>query len=141
VAVLCITSIAFAAIPDEYKNQYLHVASNTGPFGNDLSVRTSLLGFNDASRVINGNPNSAATLGLGGLLGAWIEVEYDDVFPAGTEVSFITSAGLLNVSLFGGLELTTYNGNTQVSQKSGRSLLGISLLGGKDKIGLVSVGI
>jgi|GEM_PF-1327661 len=140
VAVLCITSIAFAAIPDEYKNQYLHVASNTGPFGNDLSVRTSLLGFNNVSRVINGNPNSAATLGLGGLLGAWIEVEYDDVFPAGTEVSFITSAGLLNVSLFGGLELTTYNGNTQVSQKSGRSLLGISLLGGKDKIGLVSEG-
>lgn len=128
-------------------NQVTPVISGTGPFTSDnLTARTSLGGFSNVGNLTDANTtDNAASLGLLGLLGSWIEVDYSGgTFPQGSEVGFIVSRGLLSASLLGGVTLSTYNtasgSGGLVSTSSVNELIGLSVAGGREKLSFVSGG-
>ncbi|ULT40583.1 hypothetical protein KRR40_38325 [Niabella defluvii] len=131
-------------------NLHVPIRDASGPFtAANLTARSSTtLGFDDFSNagfLEDNNAGNAATIGLTGLLGAWIEIDYSGgTFPQGSEVGFTITKGLLSASLLGGINITTYNtasGESGVVSTSGAGqLAGASLLGGTERIGFVSTG-
>ena len=133
-------------------NMHVPVRDGSAPFtAANLTARSSaLLGpllpdFNNFGYLEDNNPSNAATIGLTGLLGAWIEIDYSGgTFPQGSEVGFTITKGLLSASLFGGISITTYStasGESGVVSTSGAGqLVGASLLGGTERISFVSTG-
>ncbi|MGN7784860.1 hypothetical protein ACTJIJ_10045 [Niabella sp. 22666] len=137
------SAISYAQTP----NLVIPIVSGGGPFSSDnLTARTSFGGFSAVGDLTDANTtDNAASLGLLGLLGAWIEVDYSGgTFPQGSEVGFIVSRGLLSASLLGGVTLSTYNtasgSGGLVSTSSVNDLIGLSVAGGREKLSFVSVG-
>jgi hypothetical protein len=133
-------------------NLHVPVRDGSAPFtAANLTARSSaLLGpllpdFSNVGYLEDNNTANAATIGLTGLLGAWIEIDYSGgTFPQGSEVGFTITKGLLSASLLGGISITTYNtasGESGVVSTSGAGqLIGASLLGGTERISFVSTG-
>lgn len=132
-------------------NLHVPMRDGSGPFtAANLTARSSTLvplvpDFSNAGFLEDDNPGNAATIGLTGLLGAWIEIDYSGgTFPQGSEVGFTITNGLLSASLFGGISITTYStasGESGVVSTSGPGqLVGASLLGGTERISFVSTG-
>ncbi|MGN7786431.1 hypothetical protein ACTJIJ_17995 [Niabella sp. 22666] len=133
-------------------NLHVPIRNGSGPFtAANLTARSSaLLGpllpdFNNVGNLEDNNTANAATIGLTGILGAWVEIDYSGgTFPQGSEVGFTITNGLLSASLFGGISITTYStasGESGVVSTSGAGqLIGASLLGGTERISFVSTG-
>ncbi|MGE9312986.1 hypothetical protein ACLOAU_15160 [Niabella sp. CJ426] len=133
-------------------NLHVPIRNGSGPFtAANLTARSSaLLGpllpdFNNVGNLEDNNTANAATIGLTGILGAWVEIDYSGgTFPQGSEVGFTITNGLLSASLLGGISITTYStasGESGVVSTSGAGqLIGASLLGGTERISFVSTG-
>lgn len=137
------SAISYAQTP----NLVIPVVSGAGPFTSDnLTPRTSFGGFSGVGSLTDANTtDNAARLGLLGLLGSWIEVDYSGgTFPQGSDVGFIVSRGLLSASLLGGVTLSTYNtasgSGGLVSSSSVSELIGLSVAGGREKLSFISAG-
>lgn len=143
---LLLRFISYAQAP----NQYVPIIDGEGPFTSaNLTARTSTTvvvpDFNNVNNIKNSDTNDAASVGLTGLLGSWIEIDYSGGnFPQGSEVGFVITKGLLSASLLGGVTLTTYSTASGesgvVSTSTTNQLLGVSVAGGKEKISFISSG-
>lgn len=97
--------------------------------------------FSDKNNVIDsdlGN-NASWTYIIGS--SAWLEVKDNNAtgsneYPAGSEAGFIINDN--SIDLLGSIKLTTYLGTTEQESKTGSSLLGLGILGGKAKIGFTT---
>ncbi|MEZ5059671.1 MAG: hypothetical protein R2879_21780, partial [Saprospiraceae bacterium] len=91
-------------------------------------------GISNPGNVVDGDTTNNASitslLGLG--CTQFIEVTSNTVFAGGTETGFVIEdgGGLLDLSLLGGITISTYLGATPRESFNGSGLLSLSLLGG-----------
>ncbi len=106
----------------------------------------ALAAVSNVERVIDGNPNTSATLNIAaGVLGGQASVSVEDVVtnhPIGTFVGFdIASSSLLNLGVLANVEIQTYLDNVLKETKSGGSLIasgGLLSGTGRNVVGFVT---
>ncbi len=97
--------------------------------------------FSNTSKLTNSDLTDYASWGYIVYGTGWIEVKDNNatgtnVYPAGAYAGFVIDDNSINI--LSGIKVATYLGNTKQEEESGSSLLALSILSGKERIGFTT---